>query len=375
MKYYLIAGEASGDLHGSNLMKGLVKNDPECEMRFWGGELMAEVGGTLVRHYKDTAVMGFIEVLAKLNKILKNISDCKKDILEYNPDVIILIDYPGFNLKIAKFAKKHGIKVFYYISPKVWAWKEKRVKLLEKYVDQLFIIFPFEVEYFKRKGINAIYLGNPLIDKIEFHPSMNENRINFLKRHSLNEEKKCIALLAGSRKMEINFLLPIFLELEKRLNGRYTLLLAAAPSIDDEYYKKMLGDSKIKLIKNDTYACLRQSTFAVISSGTASLEAAIIGTPQVVCYGFNKISYIFAKLLVKTKYISLANIIIQKFAFKELLQNEANPDNILKEIERLTPDSDAYKIIKSDYNVIRQKLGESGAPDRFAKKMIELLKI
>lgn len=373
MKYYLIAGEASGDLHGSNLMKGLKAKDPECDMRFWGGEMMEEAGGHMVKHYKDTAVMGLVEVIRKLDKIIGNLEECKKDILKYNPDVIILIDYPGFNMKIAKFAKKKGFKVFYYISPKVWAWKESRVKQIRKYVDKLFIIFPFEVDYFKKKGIDAIYLGNPLLDKIDNHPAMSEKFEDFAARHNLRTDKECIALLAGSRKMEIDFLMPIFLELEKRLEGKYTLLLAAAPSIEDSYYRKWLDGSDIQLIKNDTYACLRQSSFAVISSGTASLEAAIIGTPQVVCYGMNRITYWAGRLLVKVKYISLGNIIIDKLAFRELIQDDANADNIISEMHRLSKGSEGYETIKSDYKVIRQMLGAPGASDRFAAKMIELL--
>ncbi len=374
MRYYLIAGEASGDLHGSNLMNSLKANDPNSEFRFWGGDLMSSVDPNIVRHYKDTAVMGIVEVLSKLKKILSNIKDCKEDILKYKPDVLILIDYPGFNLKIAKFAKKNGIKVFYYISPKVWAWKEGRVKQLKEYVDQLFIIFPFEIDYFKKKGIDAIYLGNPLLDKVLDSPAMKETRPEFYSRHDLKDDgKQIIALLAGSRKMEINFLVPIFLKLEKLLSDKYTLLLAGAPSIDISYYQKLLGDSKIKIIQNDTYACVKQARFAIVSSGTASLETTIIGTPQVVCYGLNKLSYAIGKLLVKVPFISLANLILNKLAFKELIQDEANAQNIHFELSRLVDDGADRQTMLDDYTKIIKLMGEKGSANRIAKKMIDLL--
>lgn len=377
MKYYIIAGEASGDLHGSNLMKGLYAADPQCDVRFWGGDRMAAVGGTMVRHYKGTAVMGFVEVLAKANKILGNLSFCKKDILEYSPDVVILIDYAGFNLKIARFAKEHGIRTFYYIAPKVWAWKEGRITKLRKYVDKLFIIFPFEIDYFHKKGIDAIYRGNPLIDSIANHRSSRETRAEFLQRHHL-EDKPIIALLAGSRKTEISWLLPRFKEAAALLPEGYQILLAGAPSIELEYYRKYIEGSNIKLIPDDTYGVLRNAEAAVVASGTASLETALIGTPQVVCYGGNPISFWIAKQFIlhskSISYISLGNLIINRQAFRELLQDECTGKTISDEVVRLISDHQYRDEMLHNYSEIRKALGGEGASVKVAEAMIEELK-
>ena len=377
MKYYIIAGEASGDLHGSNLMKGLYAADPQCDVRFWGGDRMAAVGGTMVRHYKGTAVMGFVEVLAKANKILGNLSFCKKDILEYSPDVVILIDYAGFNLKIARFAKEHGIRTFYYIAPKVWAWKEGRITKLRKYVDKLFIIFPFEIEYFHKKGIDPIYRGNPLIDSIANHRSSHETRAEFLQRHNL-EDKPIIALLAGSRKTEISWLLPRYKEAAALLPEGYQILLAGAPSIELEYYRKYIEGSNIKLIPDDTYGVLRNAEAAVVASGTASLETALIGTPQVVCYGGNPISFWIAKQFIlhskSISYISLGNLIINRQAFRELLQDECTGKTISDEVVRLISDHQYRDEMLHNYSEIRKALGGEGASVKVAEAMIEELK-
>lgn len=377
MKYYIIAGEASGDLHGSNLMKGLYASDPECDVRFWGGDKMAAVGGTMVRHYKGTAVMGFVEVVAKAKQILGNLSFCKRDILEYSPDVVILIDYAGFNLKIAKFAKGHGIKTFYYIAPKVWAWKESRLKNLRDDVDKLFIIFPFEIEYFKKKNIDAIYRGNPLLDSIASHRCSHESREEFLKRHSL-EDKPIIALLAGSRKNEIGWLMPRYLEAARLLPEGYQLLLAGAPSIEDEYYQNFISGSNIKLIKDDTYGVIKNAEAAIVASGTASLETALIGTPQVVCYGANPVTFWIAKQFIlhlsSISYISLGNLIINKQAFRELLQNDCTGATITQEVERLISDSGYRGEMLRRYGEIRDALGGEGASIKVAKAMIEELK-
>ncbi|MBQ2243467.1 MAG: lipid-A-disaccharide synthase [Bacteroidales bacterium] len=377
MKYYIIAGEASGDLHGSNLMKGLYAADPQCDVRFWGGDRMAAVGGTMVRHYKGTAVMGFVEVLAKANKILGNLTFCKKDILEYSPDVVILIDYAGFNLKIARFAKEHGIRTFYYIAPKVWAWKEGRITKLRKYVDKLFIIFPFEIDYFHKKGIDAIYRGNPLIDSIANHRSSHETRTEFLQRHHL-EDKPIIALLAGSRKTEISWLLPRFKEAAALLPEGYQILLAGAPSIELEYYRKYIEGSNIKLIPDDTYGVLRNAEAAVVASGTASLETALIGTPQVVCYGGNPISFWIAKQFIlhskSISYISLGNLIINRQAFRELLQDDCTGKTISDEVVRLISDPQYRGEMLHNYSEIRKALGGEGASVKVAEAMIEELK-
>lgn len=372
MKYYIISGEASGDLHGSNLMKGLYEADPQCDIRFWGGDKMAAVGGTMVRHYKGAAIMGFVEVVAKARQILNNLSFCKKDILEYAPDVVVLIDYAGFNLKIAKFAKAQGIKVFYYIAPKVWAWKENRIKRLKADVDKLFIIFPFEIEYFQKKGIDAIYRGNPLIDSVADHRCCHESREDFLKRHSL-EDKPIIALLAGSRKNEIGWLMPRYLEAAKLLPEGHQLLLAGAPSIEESYYQKFIAGSNIKLIKDDTYGVIKNAVAAIVASGTASLETAIIGTPQVVCYGGNAVSIWIAKLFVKLPYISLGNLIINKQAFRELIQEECTGKSISDEINRLICDSQYRGDMLEKYREIKEALGSEGASVKVAKAMIDEL--
>jgi len=373
MRYYIIAGEPSGDLHGSNLMRGLKESDPECQIRFWGGDMMAEAGGTLVRHYRETVMMGFVEVLRKLDKVFSNLSFCRKDLLKHRPDVLILIDYPGFNLKMAEFAKKHGIKVFYYISPKVWAWKEGRVKQLKKYVDMLYIIFPFEVPYFRKKGVTARYFGNPLIDRIDRDARENGSREEFLSRHKL-EDKTLIALLPGSRKLEIDFLLPKMKGMVRLLNekyaGRFHFLLAAAPSTDTERYGSHEG---ITIIRNETYQILRHSAAAVISSGTASLEAALIGVPQIVCYGGNPLSVWIARKVIRIDTISLAHMILGRHIFKEWIQEECSPEALADEVIRLSSDRETIDRMKSDYAEMRSLMGEAGASFRVGKDMYNLL--
>ena len=410
MRYYLVAGEASGDLHGSNLIKGLKMEDPQAEFRCWGGDLMQAEGAHLVKHYKECAIIGFVEVLMSMKKLLGNLDACKKDILEYNPDVLILIDYPGFNFRIAEFAKKKGIKVFYYIAPKVWAWKEKRVHRLREFVDKLFIIFPFEVDYFKKWGINAIYRGNPLLDSVDNFKYANESREEFCSRCKVNPEKPIIALLAGSRRGEINYLLPRMAKIVSHYPN-YQFILAGAPATETEIYKSVLdkfgirlvlenelsgqdnctadssnnssnnssntGSSKcqaIKLLKGETYSILKHAQAAIISSGTASLEAALIGTPQVVCYGGNEISYRIAKHFVKLKYISLANLIMDAGLFKELIQHDCTPQLIMQELDRLLNDQPYREKMMKDYADVRTVLGGKGASAKVAQAMIEELK-
>lgn len=376
MKYYIIAGEASGDLHGSNLMKGLFKIDPECDIRFWGGDKMASVGGTIVKHYRSTAVMGFVEVLKKGKQLLSNISFCKKEIIAYSPDAIILIDYAGFNLRIARFAKEKGIKVYYYIAPKVWAWNEGRIKQLKKYVDKLYIIFPFEVEYFKKQGIEPLYFGNPLMESIKNHPCWDESREAFLKRYSL-DNKPIIALLAGSRKGEIGWLLPRYIPVAKHFSDKFNIVVAGAPSIDEKYYNSWLQGSNIKLIKDDTYSLLKNAQGAIVASGTASLEAALIGTPQVVCYGGNRLSVAIARKLIKLKYISLANLILNREIFKELIQEECSTEGLIIEMNKLLYDSYYRDVMERDYKELKNALGwssENSPSENIAKSMIAELK-
>lgn len=389
MKYFIIAGEASGDLHGSNLIKGLKQADPQCQIRCWGGDLMKEAGGELVSHYKDTAVMGFFEVLMKIGKIFRNFRKCHKDILDFNPDVVVLIDYPGFNFRIAKFAKKRGFKVFYYIAPKIWAWKESRGKRLKKYVDRLFIIFPFEIEYFKNRWqIDAIYRGNPLLDSIESNKYMKEDRQTFVGRLSeitgndYSTNDKFIALLAGSRRTEISYQLPVMLDTVRAFPS-YKFILAAAPSIPEEFYGKLIkkycakngiDPSEISLpaVYGQTYPIMKNSQAAIVNSGTASLEAALIGVPQMVSYLGSEISYIIAKQLIKgIKYISLANLILDKLIFKEFIQHEANLENISAELRKLLEDTQYIQAMKADYAEVHKLLGGGGASKAVAEAMVE----
>ncbi len=490
MKYYIIAGEASGDLHGSNLVKGLLEKDPSAQIRAWGGELMRQAGAEVVKDYRENSIMGFVEVVANIGKILGNMKECCKDILAFNPDVVILIDYPGFNMKIAKFAKKHGLKVFYYIAPKVWAWKERRVHKIKRYVDKLFIIFPFEVEYFRKWGIETVYRGNPLLDSVCNFSHAGESRAAFEARTSPKRQVICttaaisteatapaaaagssvtgataagataatspttasspatepattaaepttaaaepttaaampiIAALAGSRKMETGFLLPRIVRTALAM-PQYRFIIAAAPSMEPEYLKKIIqkelaaagapagtsqagsnktqscisntqagscntqagrcntqagscntqaGRCNIEIVYGETYAVLQQSVAAIISSGTASLEAALLKTPQVVCYGGNPISFYIAKAVVKLKYISLANLILDKLIFKEILQNDCTPANISAELEALINQKTYRDAMLADYDKVHQLLGGGGASGRIAEAMIEELK-
>ncbi len=391
MKYFIIAGEASGDLHGSNLIRGLRHADPACQIRCWGGDLMKEAGGELLSHYKDTAVMGFFEVAMKIGKILDNFRRCRKDILEFNPDAVILIDYPGFNFRMAKFAKKKGFKVFYYIAPKIWAWKESRGKRLKKYVDRLFIIFPFEISYFKERwNIDAIYKGNPLLDSVEQNPFINEDKESFIKRmselsgRSFSLGDKFVALLAGSRRFEISYCLPVMLDVVRRFPS-YKFLVAAAPSIPKDYYTQLIekycrknglkpSEIDVPVIYGQAYPIMKQSDAAVVNSGTASLEAALIGVPQVVCYKASELSYVIAKHLVKgIKYISLANLILDKLIFKELIQRDACQKVISEELHNLLENKPYIDAMKQDYQQLRHVLGGGGASNNVAKAMVEEL--
>lgn len=388
-KFYIVAGEASGDLHGSNLIKGLKKVQPDCQVRCWGGDLMQSAGGELVRHYKETAVMGFLEVLKNLGKIKQNLEFCKEDILAFNPDVVILIDYPGFNFRIAKFAHEHGLKVFYYIAPKVWAWKEGRGKRLQKYVDKLFIIFPFEIDYFKKRwNIDAIYRGNPLLDSVEQSPQVNESKESFCSAEGLNPQDEFIALVPGSRKTEISAILPRMIDIAA-LRPQYKFLITEAPAMSSDYYNRIITKriAKLKkkgvdtndlqkrlfLLKDRTYSAMKHSIAAVISSGTASLEGALIGTPQVVCYAGSWISAIIAAMLVHIPYISLANLILDKAIFKELLQYHFTPKATAEELDKLINDTQYRETMLSDYQKVHKLLGGGGASEAVAQAMMDEL--
>ena len=395
MRYYIIAGEASGDLHGSNLMKGIYAEDPQAEIRFWGGDLMNSVWGStalktnpdlhpvssgLVRHYQEGAVMGFVEVLMKAGRLLGNVRFCKKDILAWKPDVVILIDYPGFNFKIAEFAHKAGFKVFYYIAPKVWASREGRIKKLKAYIDKLFIVFPFEKPYFDAKGIDYIYKGNPLVDAVDGSAAMNESRADFLDRNHL-EDKPIIAMLAGSRKGEISTMMPVLTEFAAKMHAlaeysEYQFLIAGAPSRTIKDYEPWLTEENrryVKVLFGQTQSIIRQAEAGVINSGTASLETALFGTPQVVGYITNPITYRIARKIVKIKYISLGNLIIDRLAFKEFIQDDCNCDALVAEIRELIENQERKTKMLSDYTDIRNALGGSGASSAVAKAMIEEL--
>jgi lipid-A-disaccharide synthase len=369
MKYYIIAGEASGDLHGSNLMRELKQIDANAEFRFWGGDLMNAQNENLVRHYKDTAIIGFWEVVKKLRVIFRNLKFCKRDIVDYNPDVVILIDYPGFNFRIAKFVKSKGFCVFYYIAPKVWAWKESRVSKLQKYADKLFVIFPFEVDYFKRWNIDACYEGNPLIDSIKEHLSNRKSFDDFVRCNDLLG-KPIIAVLAGSRKQEIDYILP---RVKKLVNDfpQYQFVLAAAPSVNINLYKKYLHNYEMAIVHGQTYETLIHCSAAIVASGTATLEAALLGAQQVVCYGGSEISYQIGKLLVKVKYISLVNLIMNKSVVKELIQHDMTVEKMKAELNGLLFDVTHRRQIADDYVKLSEMLGEYGASYRIAKTMID----
>lgn len=393
MKYYIIAGEASGDLHGSNLMKGLYSLDREAEIRFWGGDLMKQIHDTselhsspdetyggLVHHYKDGAVMGFWEVISKGRRLLENLHLCKEDILSHQPDAVILIDYPGFNFRIAEFAHNHGLRVFYYIAPKVWASREGRIRKLKKYVDRLFIIFPFEIPYFRKKGVEFIYRGNPLVDAVDNSPAMKESRDTFIRRNRL-EDKPSIALLAGSRKPEISTMMPVLTEFARKMHSipaysGYQFLIAGAPARSPEDYAPYLApeDTYIKVLFGETQNIIRNSVAAVVNSGTASLETVLFNVPQVVGYRVNWLTYIIGRHIIKVHYISLGNLCIDRLAFRELIQDDCNADEILKEVIRLVEDREYREHMLADYAEIRRLLGGAGASEAVAGAMIEELR-
>jgi len=368
MRYYVIAGEASGDLHASNLVKELKKTDSQSNFRGWGGDLMKEQGVDIVKHYRDLAFMGFTEVIANLGTIMSNIRFCKKDIKSYNPDALILVDYPGFNLRIAKWAKKQGFKTIYYISPQVWAWKENRVHGIKKYVDKMYVILPFEKQFFQKWKYDVEYVGHPLAEVID--TARNEvNQLPLAVDSPLNQ-KNIIALLPGSRKQEIEKKLPLMLEASLSFPD-YNFVVAKASSLDDEFYGRFLdGFPKVRSIRNKTYALLFQSKAALVTSGTATLETALVGVPQVVCYKGNPVSYAIAKRLIKIKYISLVNLIMDKPVVKELIQDELTVSNIVAELKKLTTDNKVLSQMNEDYDQLRKLLAEGGNASQKAARSI-----
>ncbi|MXN91865.1 lipid-A-disaccharide synthase [Flavobacterium sp. Sd200] len=369
MKYYIIAGEASGDLHGSNLMKELYKADPQAEIRFWGGDLMQSVGGAQVKHYRDLAFMGFAEVAANLKTILNNIKLCKQDILAFKPDVIVFIDYPGFNMRIAKWAKPLGFKTHYYISPQIWAWKENRIKAIKRDVDKMYIILPFEKEFYEQKHNFAVeFVGHPLIDAI--HNRIPADKEKFRKDHNL-DNRPVIALLPGSRKQEIAKMLSVMLSVVNDFPD-YQFVIAGAPSQEYEFYQQFLTNSSVHFISNKTYDLLSIAHAALVTSGTATLETALFKVPEVVCYKGSWISYQIAKRIITLKYISLVNLIMDKEVVKELIQDELNTKNISTELLKLLTPDYRQNLLKQ-YDLLEEKLGGGGASAKTANLIFKHL--
>ncbi len=376
MKYYIIAGEASGDLHSSNLVKSIKLKDPHSEFRGWGGNLMEANGVELIKHYRDLAFMGFAEVIKHLPTIFKNIEFCKKDILDYKPDVLILVDYPGFNLRIAKFAKSAGFRVVYYISPQVWAWKSSRVNLIKQVVDKMIVIFPFEPEFYAGFNYTVDFVGHPLLDVIPDSPQTGED--SFRKDHNPTD-KPIIALLPGSRKQEISNMLPVMIQAAEHFPA-YQFVIAGAPSAQKEWYVPHQGHANISIVYNNTYDILRHASAAMVTSGTATLEAALWGVPEMVCYRSKgitgAISYFLAKQLIgrKLKFIAIVNLILGREAVKEYIQNKLTAENLAAELKKIMEDTTYRKRMQEDMKEIREKLGGPGASDKAASLIISMLK-
>jgi lipid-A-disaccharide synthase len=361
MKYYIIAGEASGDLHGSNLIKEIKKLDTGAQIRCWGGDKMEAAGATLVKHYRDLAFMGFAEVIKNLPVILKNLKFCKEDIRAYKPDAVILIDYPGFNLRMAKWTKQNTYNTIFYISPQVWAWKESRVTAIKKYVDKMIVILPFEKEFYKNRGYDVEYVGHPLVEVVE----------QFKKEHpEVTPSQNIIALLPGSRRQEIAAKLPVMLEASKNFPA-YSFIVAKAPSVEDEFYAPLLASySNVKVVANDTYSLLMKARAALVTSGTATLETALFGVPEIVCYKASAISYEIARRLVKLKFICLVNLIMNKEVVKELIQDQLTPQNISHELNKILFDTLKREVIETDYNRLKKLLSDGGNASANAAKAI-----
>jgi lipid-A-disaccharide synthase len=364
MRYYIIAGEASGDLHGSNLIKQLHQQDARADVRCWGGDRMQAAGATLVKHYRDLAFMGFVEVIMHLRTIFRNIDFCKKDIKAYKPDVLVLIDYPGFNMRIAEWARQQGIKIAYYISPQIWAWKENRVHKIKRDVDKMLVILPFEVDFYKKWQFDVTYVGHPLVEVVR------QEKENVAPTPI--SDKPIIALLPGSRAQEIRVKLPIMLQMVKHFPD-YCFVVAQASALPDSVYREMIGDQPVLLVKDKTYNLLKQAKAGLITSGTATLETALFGLPQVVCYKGNPVSFWLATKLVKVKYISLVNLIMDKPVVKELIQHELTEEHLKTELSRLLNDSSYRDTQLAEYKTLWHKLGDKQASYLTAKAIIDLV--
>ena len=371
MKYYIIAGEASGDLHAANLIAEIKKKDPKAAFRGWGGDLMRKQGVDLVKHYRSTAFMGFVEVAVNLRRVLGNIKACKKDLLQYQPDVLVLVDYPGFNLRIAHFAQQHHIKTCYYISPQVWAWKRRRIRQIKADVDRMLVILPFEEPFYQEHGVNATFVGHPLLDelaKLDVSP-----RINFVHRNNLSEKREIIALLPGSRKQEVERMLGTMLKVIPHF-PQYQFVIAGVSSLDEQLYQGMIGNHDVRLVMNQTYELLQNASAALVTSGTATLETALLAVPEVVCYKANRLSYRIAKRLIKVKYISLVNLIMDREVVKELIQDDFNEEELVKQLGRLLNDAKQQRRLLEDLDALRERLGNQGASEKAAAEIIGMVK-
>ncbi|SMG30204.1 lipid-A-disaccharide synthase [Arenibacter troitsensis] len=368
MKYYIIAGEASGDLHGSNLIKALKKEDSDADIRCWGGDLMKAAGGNLVKHYKEMAFMGFLEVITNINQIFKNIAFCKADISQFNPDVIVFIDYSGFNLRIASWAKKNQFKTNYYISPQIWASREGRIHKIKRDIDAMHVILPFEKEFYEKKHHYPVnFVGHPLIDAIGEVPRIDDKK--FREAHNLDLQKPIVALLPGSRKQEVQKMLTIMLSVTKSF-PKFQFVIAGAPSLDLEFYQPFLKSTQVSLISNKTYDLLSLSYAALVTSGTATLETALFKIPQVVCYRANWISYQIAKRIITLKFISLVNLIMDKEVVKELIQDDLNTKNLTQELDKILNGPERKKQFEAYYE-LEKKLGGKGASEKAASLIIQ----
>ena len=378
MRYYLIAGEASGDLHASHLMAALREQDADAEFRFYGGEMMQQVGGTLVQHYRDLAYMGFLPVMMHLPTILRGMKRCKADILEWKPDVLILVDYPGFNLQVARYVKSHSeIPIFYYISPKIWAWKEYRIRNIRRDIDHLFSILPFEVDFFEGKHHYPIhYVGNPTVDEVDAYLQAHEADAAAFRSDNGLDDRPVIALLPGSRRQEIRGNLSRMVQAAEPFLQQYQLVLAAAPGFDDAYYQEWVGETQVKVLRNQTYRILQHSTAALVTSGTATLETALFRVPQVVCYyaKAGRLVSLGKRLILKIPYISLVNLIAGKEIVPELLAEKMNVENLRLHLSSILPSGSARQLQLDGYEVMAQRLGAPGAARRAAKGMVSLLR-
>lgn len=374
MKYYLIAGEPSGDLHGANLIRGLRKADPDAQFRFWGGDLMADAGGktNLRKHYRETSFFGVVQVLRNLGTIRRQMRECQDDIAAFAPDVVILVDYPGFNMKIARWAHEHGLRTFYYIAPKVWASREGRVKGIQRYVDRLFVIFPFECDYFPKHGIEPVFEGNPLVDALEARRGTLPAPEEFRRRNGL-DSRPVIALLAGSRRSEIRKNMPLMARLAERFPG-HQFVVAGVPWLDPALYEEHIAGSPIRYVCDQTYETLAAAEAAVVASGTATLETALLGIPEVVVYRLAPLEYYGMPLVVRCPWVSLVNLNLRREAVAEVLQSNLDITRAERELRAILPGGERRERMLEDFKELRSVIGGPGASDRFARRMVELLK-